>query len=195
LNITNILPAKPEIDSLNLNRLSDVMRSIWGDLLDTESMADTPSRVLKHWQTITSGLNQDPKLPLQKTFPCDHDEIVLIKDIAFNSLCEHHLLPFFGVAHVAYIPHGRVVGLSKIPRSLDILAARPQLQERLTTELALAIESALNPVGVAVILSAEHTCMSTRGVLKHGTQTVTSCMLGAFRTDLSARSEILSLVK
>lgn len=189
------MTAKPLTDPYILNQLSDVMRSIWGDLLDTESMIDTPSRVLKHWKTITSGLDEDATLPLQKTFPCEHDEIVLIKDIPFNSLCEHHLLPFYGVAHVAYIPDGRVVGLSKIPRSLDILSSRPQLQERLTIELASTIEQALDPVGVAVILSAEHTCMSTRGVLKHGTQTITSCMLGAFRSDLSARSEVLSLIK
>lgn len=171
------------------------MRSVWGDLIDSEGMQDTPLRVLKHWITITQGITQDELEPLQKTFPCDHDEIVLVKDIPFNSLCEHHLLPFFGVAHVAYIPQGRVVGLSKIPRSLDILASRPQLQERLTDELAKAINTALNPRGVAVIMSAEHTCMSSRGVLKHGAKTVTSCMLGVFRDNLAARGELLNLVR
>ena len=171
------------------------MRSLWGELIDTEGMQDTPKRVLKHWQNITQGLYQDPLEPLQKTFPCDHDEIVLVKDIPFNSLCEHHLLPFFGVAHVAYIPQCRVVGLSKIPRCLDIIAARPQLQERLTDDLAKAINTALDPKGVAVIMSAEHTCMSSRGVLKHGAKTVTSCMLGVFRDDLAARGEVLNLVK
>lgn len=171
------------------------MRSLWGELIDTEGMQDTPMRVLKHWQNITQGLYQNPLEPLQKTFPCEHDEIVLVKDIPFNSLCEHHLLPFFGVAHVAYIPQSRVVGLSKIPRCLDIIAARPQLQERLTDDLAKAIDTALSPQGVAVIMSAEHTCMSTRGVLKHGAKTVTSCMLGVFRDNLAARSELLNLVK
>lgn len=183
------------LDVSTLNQLTSVMRSLWGELIDTEGMQDTPKRVLKHWQNITQGLYQDPLEPLQKTFPCDHDEIVLVKDIPFNSLCEHHLLPFFGVAHVAYIPQGRVVGLSKIPRCLDIIAARPQLQERLTDDLAKAINTALNPKGVAVIMSAEHTCMSSRGVLKHGAKTVTSCMLGVFRDDLAARSEVLNLVK
>lgn len=171
------------------------MRSVWGDLIDSEGMQDTPLRVLKHWITITQGITQDELEPLQKTFPCDHDEIVLVKDIPFNSLCEHHLLPFFGVAHVAYIPQGRVVGLSKIPRSLDILASRPQLQERLTDELAKAINTALNPRGVAVIMSAEHSCMSSRGVLKHGAKTVTSCMLGVFRDNLATCGELLNLVR
>lgn len=171
------------------------MRSLWGDLLDSEGMEDTPRRVLKHWATITHGLNHDPQEPLAKTFPCDHDEIVIIKDIPFNSLCEHHLLPFFGVAHVAYIPSGRVVGLSKIPRCLDILASRPQLQERLTDQLAEAINIALQPVGVAVVISAEHTCMTTRGVLKPGSATVTSCLLGVFREDSAARAEVLGLMK
>jgi len=158
-------------------------------------MIDTPSRVLKHWQQITHGLTEDPLEPLSKTFACNHDEIVLVKDIPFNSLCEHHLLPFFGVAHVAYIPSGRVVGLSKIPRALDILASRPQLQERLTDDLAIAIDKSLSPVGVAVVLSAEHTCMTTRGVLKPGSVTVTSTMLGVFRDDVSARNEVMGLIK
>jgi GTP cyclohydrolase I len=102
-----------------LDNLSFVMRSLWGGLLDTEGMVGTPERVLRHWKEITSGLNEDPSEPLRKTFPCSHDQIVVEKDLAFNSLCEHHLLPFFGVAHVGYIPNGRVVGLSKIPRALD----------------------------------------------------------------------------
>ena len=171
------------------------MRSLWGDLIDSESMEDTPRRVLKHWVAITQGLTEDPLEPLTRTFPCSHDELVLVKDIPFNSLCEHHLLPFFGVAHVAYIPQGRVVGLSKIPRCLDILATRPQLQERLTDDLAKAMKEALAPAGVAVVISAEHTCMSSRGVLKHGAKTVTSCMLGVFRDEVSARHEVLELMK
>lgn len=183
------------VDASILNALTLVMRSLWGELLDSDGMTDTPSRVLKHWQQITHGLNEDPLEPLSKTFACEHDEIVLVKDIPFNSLCEHHLLPFFGVAHVAYIPNGRVVGLSKIPRALDILASRPQLQERLTDQLAISINTALSPIGVAVVLSAEHTCMTTRGVLKPGSTTVTSTMLGVFRDDASARNEVMRLMK
>lgn len=171
------------------------MRSLWGDLLDSEGMCETPQRVLKHWQAVTDGLNQDPLEPLAKTFPCDHDEIVIVRDIPFNSLCEHHLLPFTGVAHVGYIPSGKVVGLSKIPRCLDILAARPQLQERLTDQLATCIMEALTPQGVTVVMTAEHTCMSSRGVLKSGSKTVTSSMLGVFRDDAAARAEVLGLMR
>lgn len=171
------------------------MSSIWGDLLQAESMADTPARVLRHWIEITKGLQQDPALPLEKTFPCDHDDLVIVRDIPFTSLCEHHLLPFYGKAHVAYIPQGRVVGLSKIPRSLDILARRPQLQERLSNELADIIEQVLQPSGVAVILAAEHSCMTSRGVLKPGSMTVTSALRGVFRHDIAARAEIMRLIQ
>ena len=178
-----------------LDNLSSVMRSLWGGLLDTEGMVGTPERVLRHWKEITSGLNEDPSEPLRKTFPCSHDQVVVEKDLAFNSLCEHHLLPFFGVAHVGYIPNGRVVGLSEIPRALDILARRPQLQERLTDSLAEVLMLTLNPLGVAVVMSAEHTCMTTRGVVKPGSKTVTSCMLGAFRNNAAARQEFMELIK
>lgn len=171
------------------------MRLLWGTRLDSDGMHGTPARVARHWAAITSGLHQDPLTPLCRTFDCSHDEIVLVRDIPFNSLCEHHLLPFFGVAHVAYIPSGKVVGLSKIPRCLDILAARPQLQERLTDDLAAAIHQALNPLGVAVVVKAEHTCMSTRGVLKAGSQTITSCLLGVFRDNHAARSEVMELMR
>jgi GTP cyclohydrolase I len=144
---------------------------------------------------MTSGLNDDPLEPLSTTFPCDHDDIVLIKDISFVSVCEHHLLPFSGVVHVAYIPNGRVVGLSKIPRAVDILAARPQIQERLTQQIGGAVKQALDPAGVAVVIQAEHGCMSCRGVMKPGSTTITSSMTGLFRDDPSARAEIMALIK
>jgi len=128
------------------------------------------------------------------SFQCDEHPTFLVCGILTHN-CEHHLLPFYGVAHVAYIPSGKVVGLSKIPRCLDILAARPKLQERLTDQLADAIERILNPSGVAVILKAAHTCMTTRGVLKPGSETVTSCMRGVFRKDASARAEVLELMR
>lgn len=174
--------------------LSAAMRLLWGDRLSTEGMEDTPARVAKHWVTITQGLDQDAAEPLRKTFPCDHNELVLIRDIPFNSLCEHHLIPFYGVAHVAYVPQGRVVGLSKIPRSLDILATRPQMQERITHELADLIQTSLEPLGTIVILEAEHGCMQTRGVLKSGSRTVTTAVRGVYREDAIARSEILGLL-
>lgn len=158
-------------------------------------MKDTADRVCRYWESMTRGLKEDALEPLRKTFSCDHDELVLVRDIPVNSLCEHHLLPFFGIVHVAYIPMGRVVGLSKIPRCIDILAAQPQLQERLTDQIADAIKTVLDPLGVAVVMKAEHTCMSTRGVLKPGSLTVTSKMLGVFRDDATARSEVLELMR
>lgn len=171
------------------------MKLLWGSLLDGDGMIGTPERVVRHWATITAGLHEDPAEPLAKRFPCDHDEIVLVKDVPFVSLCEHHLLPVIGVAHVAYIPQGEVVGLSKIPRALDILAQRPQLQERLNDELAQLIEEELSPRGVAVVIQAEHTCMSTRGPLKPGSVTVTSSVKGIFKEDPKARQEIMQLIK
>lgn len=181
--------------AMSLSQLSEVMRSLWGDMLDEEGMQETPKRVLKHWQAATAGLHRDPAEPLLKTFPCDSDEIVIEKGLNFSSLCEHHLLPFYGTAYVGYIPTGRVVGLSKIPRALDILAARPQLQERLTTQLAEVISAALEPEGVAVVLKASHSCMTVRGVLKPGSETVTSCMKGVFRDDPTARAEFMQLIQ
>lgn len=174
--------------------LSSAMRILWGDRLDTEGMAETPKRVLKHWKAITKGLEQDPGQHLEKTFPCDHQEVVIIRDIPFNSLCEHHLLPFYGTADVAYLPKGRVVGLSKIPRALDVIAARPQMQERITHDLSEVIWKKLNPAGVLVRVTAAHTCMSTRGALKPGSQTTTLATRGIYWTDAIARREVLSML-
>lgn len=175
--------------------LREAMTLLWGDLMQTEGMVETPERVAKHWTAITKGLHQDPLHPLMKTFSCDSEEIVLETDLQFSSLCEHHLLPFTGVAHVGYIPKGRVVGLSKIPRCLDILSARPQLQERLTLELATAIQTGLNAEGVIVVIEAEHSCMSTRGINKSGSKTITTATLGLFKQDPVKRSEALSLIQ
>lgn len=170
------------------------MRKLWGDLIDSESMAGTPDRVIRYWIEATAGLTLDPCEPLQKTFPCNHDDLVLETNIEFSSLCEHHLLPIMGVCHVGYIPRDRVVGLSKIPRTVDILARRPQLQERMTQQVSEAIVQALDPIGVAVVIKAEHTCMTARGVRKKGSLTTTSCMSGVFRDNPAARAEFLSLV-
>jgi GTP cyclohydrolase I len=171
------------------------MQLLWDDLLDSEGMQETPERVARHWASSTWGLQQDPVMPLKRTFSSEHHEIVLIRDIPFCSLCEHHLLPFFGVAHIAYLPQDRVVGLSKIPRCLDILAARPQMQENITAQLAKVIHSTLNALGTIVVLEAEHTCMATRGVLKAGSVTTTQAVLGVFKTDIAARSEVLTLIR
>ena len=142
-----------------------------------------------------SGLLQDPAEVLATGFEESHHEIVLLKDIPFSSICEHHFLPFFGAAHVGYIPGGRVVGASKLARALDILARRPQIQERLTSQFVDAVYTAIRPEGVAVVLSAEHMCMSLRGAKKPGTKIVTSCSRGVFRTQASTKQEFLGLLR
>lgn len=171
------------------------MRLLWGDLLDTESMKDTPARVVRYWLECSAGLWEDPRTPLERQFDVDSDEIVVVKDIQFQSVCEHHILPILGAATIAYIPTRRVVGLSKIPRAFDTLCRRPQLQERLTREMGQLLMEVLNPLGVAVIVVGEHTCMTGRGIRKTGAVTKTSFMGGVFKTDPMARNEVMELMK
>ncbi|MEW6189586.1 MAG: GTP cyclohydrolase I FolE [Actinomycetota bacterium] len=160
-------------------------------------LKDTPTRVASMYEEIFAGLTQDPKGVIQITLAENHDEIVLVKDIPLYSVCEHHLIPFVGKAHVAYIPgeSRRITGISKLARVVEILAKRPQLQERLTTSIADTLVSALNPLGVLVVVEAEHLCMSMRGVRKPGSLTVTSAVRGIFRTNEASRAEALSLIK
>jgi GTP cyclohydrolase I len=161
-----------------------------------EGLEKTPERVEKALRFLTQGYGQDPVAILRKAlFTVSYDEMVIIKDIDVYSLCEHHLLPFFGKAHVAYLPKGKVVGLSKIPRLVDVFARRLQVQERLTVEIAEAIEAAIHPRGVGVVIEAMHFCMIMRGVEKQNSVAVTSCMRGDFQTQLSTREEFLSLIK
>jgi GTP cyclohydrolase I len=143
-----------------------------------------------------AGLHEDPSRHLKVTFDAEHDELILVRDIAFYSMCEHHLVPFFGKAHVAYIPstEGRITGLSKLARLVDGFAKRPQVQERLTTQVADALVAELDPRGAVVVIEAEHLCMAMRGVRKPGSSTVTSAVRGLFRTDVSARSEAMRLI-
>jgi GTP cyclohydrolase I len=141
-----------------------------------------------------AGLRLDPSRHLHVTFPEDYDEMVLVRDISFNSMCEHHLLPFSGVAHVAYIPDGRVTGLSKLARVVDEVARRPQVQERMTQEVADLVESELASAGTAVVVEAEHSCMSIRGIQKPGSLTVTSALRGIFKTNASSRAEVMALI-
>jgi GTP cyclohydrolase IA len=160
-----------------------------------EGLIDTPKRVARMYAEIFSGLNQDPKEFFSVIFSEDHEELVLVKDIPFFSTCEHHLVPFFGKAHVGYIPRGgRVVGLSKLARAVDAVARRPQLQERITSTIADAIVEKLDPHGVIVVVEAEHMCMTMRGVKKPGSKTVTSAVRGVFAEDAAARMEALSLI-
>ena len=161
-----------------------------------DGLLDTPERMEKSMAFLTRGYTMDVGTVLHEAlFDVDYDEMVIVKDIEFYSMCEHHLLPFFGKAHIAYVPNGKVIGLSKIPRLVDVFARRLQVQERLTTQIADAISDAIEPQGVAVILEAEHLCMMMRGVEKQHSATVTSAMRGVFKTQLQTRNEFLALVR
>ena len=161
-----------------------------------EGLRDTPRRVEKAFQHYTAGYAQDARKVIgDALFEAETDEMVVVKDIELYSLCEHHLAPFFGKAHVAYIPQKRIVGLSKIERVVDVFSRRLQVQERLTAQVAQALEEVLQPKGVGVVVEANHLCMMMRGVEKQNSKTVTSCLLGSFRSDERTRSEFLSLVR
>jgi len=161
-----------------------------------DGLIDTPERMEKSMAFLTRGYALDVNTVLHDAlFEVDYDEMVIVKDIEFFSMCEHHLLPFFGKAHIAYVPDGKVIGLSKIPRVVDVFARRLQVQERLTTQIADAIVDAIAPQGVAVILEAQHLCMMMRGVEKQHSATVTSAMRGVFKTQIQTRNEFLSLVR
>jgi len=167
-----------------------------GEDPDREGLARTPERVEKALQFLTKGYAQDADALLNEAlFTVNYEEMVIIKEIDVYSLCEHHLLPFFGKAHVAYIPKGRVMGLSKVPRLVDMFARRLQVQERLTVQIAEAIQEKVKPQGVAVVIEAMHFCMIMRGVEKQNSVAVTSCMLGSFRDQIQTREEFLSLIK
>jgi len=162
-----------------------------------EGIKDTPQRVAEMYAELFSGLDVDPKAELAVNFEEGYEEMVILKDIPFYSMCEHHLLPFYGMAHVGYIPSpgGRVVGVSKLARVVEICARRPQLQERMTRQIADAIFEALQPDGVAVVIQAEHLCMVMRGIKKPGTTVITSSVRGTFRSKVATRSEFLSLIQ
>ena len=168
-----------------------------GEDPDREGLLDTPRRVALMYEEICSGIGSDPSRHFCVTFNEDHQEMVLVKDIALYSLCEHHLVPFFGTAHIAYIPgkDGRICGLSKLARVVDDFAHRPQVQERLTSQIAEAIVEHIDPIGVLVVIEAEHLCMSMRGVRKPGTVTTTSAVRGIFERKAATRAEAMSLIK
>ena len=170
-----------------------ILRAV-GEDPDRDGLLETPRRVAKMYAEMFSGLQQDPGRHLEVTFAESYDEIVLVRDIPFTSMCEHHLLPFSGVAHVAYIPNGRVTGLSKLARVVEEVSRRPQVQERMTQTVADLIEDRLGSRAVGVIIKAEHSCMSIRGIRKTGSLTVTSTMRGAFRSDAASRAELMSLI-
>ncbi len=165
-----------------------------GEDPDREGLQETPARVARMYAELFSGLHADPRQFLNKTFAQKYDEMVLVRDIEFASTCEHHLLPFLGKAHIAYLPAGEIVGLSKLPRVVEALAHRPQVQERMTEELADLLMDELKPRGVAVILEATHTCMTIRGVRKPGGVCTTSAMRGIFRDNQATRTELMALI-
>jgi len=186
------------MSNMNLQQIEQAVRLIIeaiGEDPNREGLRDTPKRVAKMYAEVFSGLNEDPKEYFKTIFGEAHEELVLVKDIPFYSMCEHHLVPFFGLAHVAYIPRGgRVTGLSKLARAVEAVARRPQLQERITATIADSIIEALDPHGVMVVVEAEHMCMTMRGIKKPGAKTVTTAVRGVFASNEAKRAEILSLI-
>lgn len=189
-------PAEPTVD---ITRIEKAVREILlaiGENPDRDGLVGTPNRVARMYEEIFSGLREDPGDHLSVLFEADHDEMVMVKDIPIYSVCEHHLVPWFGSAHVAYIPNedGRITGLSKLARLVDGFSRRPQVQERLTSQVADCIEQVLAPRGVLVVVEAEHLCMSMRGIKKPGALTVTSAVRGLMRDSVAARSEAMSFI-
>jgi len=185
----------PEREEMLARHVKGLLEGL-GEDPSREGLLRTPTRVAKSLAYLTRGYAEDPVEILRKAvFTSDTDEMVVVKDIELYSLCEHHLLPFFGQAHVAYLPRAHIVGLSKLARVVDVYASRLQVQERLTAQIAEAIQRALNPRGVAVLIEAQHLCMMMRGVAKQHSSTVTSCMLGGFRSDPKTRTEFMEIVR
>jgi GTP cyclohydrolase IA len=181
----------------DLPRIERAVREILaavGEDPDREGLLEPPARVARMYAELLSGLHEDPRQHLKKFFQEKYDEIVLVRDISFNSLCEHHLLPFIGQAHIGYMPNGRVIGLSKLARVVESVARRPQVQERMTETIADLLVEELDAKGVAVVIEASHSCMTVRGVRKPGSLCVTSAMKGIFRSNLSSRSEVMTLI-
>ncbi len=184
-------------DRVDLPRIERAVREILaaiGENPDRESLCETPARVARMYAELFCGLTSDPSRHLKKVFIDTYDEMVLVRDISFNSMCEHHLLPFLGKAHVGYLPRGKVTGLSKLARVVEEISRRPQIQERMTHQIADLINAELDPKGVIVILEAEHTCMTIRGIKKPGSLTVTSAVRGLFKTNPASRAEAMALI-
>jgi GTP cyclohydrolase I len=190
-------PRRAARGSVNHERIRAAVREILlavGEDPDREGLRETPERVARMYAELFAGLHKDPRQVLRKTFTEKYDEMVLLRDVGFESLCEHHLLPFMGKAHIAYIPNGRIVGLSKLARAVEVLSRRPQVQERMTEQLADLLMDELGARGAGVILEATHTCMTVRGVRKPNSVMTTSAMRGVFQTNPSTRTELLALL-
>ena len=182
---------------VDLPRIQNAVREILiavGEDPDREGLLETPARVARMYQELLSGLHQDPRQHLKKFFTEKYDEVVVVRDISFNSLCEHHMLPFMGKAHIGYLPNGKVIGLSKLARLVEVISKRPQVQERMTETIADLLEQELDVRGVAVVVEATHSCMTMRGIRKPGSLCVTSAMRGKFRESASTRAEVMHLM-
>ncbi len=186
--------ASVKVDQPRIARAVREILAAVGEDPDREGLLDTPARVGRMYAELFGGLHEDPRVYLKKFFSEAYDEIVLVRDISFNSMCEHHMLPFMGQAHIGYLPNGRVVGLSKLARVVECVARRPQVQERMTETIANLLMEELTAKGVAVVIEATHTCMTIRGIRKPGSLCVTSAMKGIFRSNLSSRSEMMNLI-
>ena len=183
---------------IDLPRIEEAVLSILeaiGEDPKREGLVGTPRRIADMYSELFVGLDLDPKAELTVSYEEGHHEIVILRDIPFYSMCEHHLLPFYGLVHIGYIPNGSVIGMSKLARAVEVLSRRPQIQERLTTQIAETLLQALNPDGVAVVIQAEHMCMTLRGVRKPGSNVITSATRGLFRSKAATRAEFLSLVQ
>lgn len=183
--------------NVDLPRIERAVREILaavGEDPDREGLLETPARVARMYAEMFSGLHSEPREHLKKFFTEQYDEVVLVRDISFCSMCEHHLLPFTGKAHIGYVPDGKVIGLSKLARVVEVVSRRPQVQERMTEEIANLLVDDLGAKGVAVVVEASHSCMTIRGVRKPGSMCVTSAMKGLFRKNLSSRAEVMQLI-
>jgi len=192
-----VRPLRPSFDNDRIERaVREILLAI-GEDPEREGLVDTPARVARMYEEIFGGMRQNPAEFLKTTFEADHDEMVLVRDITMYSACEHHLLPWIGKAHVAYIPNddGRVTGLSKLARLVDAYAKRPQVQERLTSQIADELDRSLQPKGVMVVIEAEHLCMTMRGIRKPGAVTVTSAVRGLFRQSVATREEAMRFIQ
>jgi GTP cyclohydrolase I len=185
---------KHSVDKKKIEQAVHLLLQAIGEDVNREGLRETPERVARMYEEIYGQGEEDPRISLRKQFDEEHHEMVLVKDIPFFSMCEHHLMPFFGRAHVAYIPKGRIVGISKLARVVEAFARRPQVQERMTGQIADTINEELKPQGVAVICEAVHTCMTMRGVKKPGSTVITSAMRGGFRNKISTRAEVMALI-
>ncbi|MAG94270.1 MAG: GTP cyclohydrolase I FolE [Planctomycetaceae bacterium] len=197
VNGSGDLVSPPGVENIDLPRIQAAVREILvaiGEDPERASLKDTPGRVARMYAELFGGLHTDPARHLQRVFEEKYDELVLVRDISFNSMCEHHLLPFMGVAHVGYLPRGKVAGLSKLARVVEEVSHRPQVQERMTHQIADLMEEELQAKGVVVVIEATHTCMTIRGVRKPNSLTVTSAVRGLFKTNQSSRAEAMALI-